>query len=149
MGSKTIRRLAASVLGVGENRIKMSPTETTRLNEALTREDVRGLIRDGVVYAEAKKGVSRARGRRKHEQKKKGRRRGVGSRKGGKYSKVSRKEIWMSKVRAQRRVLRELDADGKLKSESFRSVYLMIKGGAFKGKAQLESYLVTNKLMKK
>ena len=148
MSLQTVRRIAADVLDVGENKVRIKPTEVGKASEALTREDVRGLIAEGVIYHLPLRGVSRARGRERDRQKKLGRRRGYGSRKGSKYSKISKKEIWMSKVRAQRSFIRKLMLAAKIEHSAYRGLYLMVKGKAFKGKAQIETYLKENKLMK-
>jgi large subunit ribosomal protein L19e len=148
MSLQTVRRIAADVLGIGENRIKIKHGEEAKVGEALTREDVRGLLSQGLVYAVPVKGVSRALGRMHDAQKKLGRRRGHGSRKGTKYSKISKKEIWMSKVRGQRKFIKTLKDASKVDNKTYRSIYLMVKGKAFKGKAQIETYLKENKLMK-
>jgi len=149
MSMKTVKRLAAEILKVGENRVKIAPAEAKRAEEALTRDDVRALIVDNVITAEPKRGVSRLRARKKQAQKKKGRRRGIGSRKGGKYSKVKRKTIWMNKVRAQRKTLFEYSDKGLMEEgSSYRTVYKMIKGGAFKGRGQMVKYLQDNKMLK-
>jgi large subunit ribosomal protein L19e len=132
-----VRRIAARILGVGERRIRMLPAEAKRIGEALTGEDVRSLIKQGIVYAARARGVSRSRARTVHA-KTKGRG-GEGSRKGTRYSAFPRKRIWMSKTRAQRRALRE--AKATLKKGAYRTAYRMIKGRAFKSKAHLAGYL--------
>lgn len=148
MAVKTVKRIASDVLRVGQSKIRIKPGEIKRVEEALTREDVRNLVAEGIVYAEEKRGVSRTRARKKHKQKKKGKRSGIGSRKGRKYARVPRKLIWMNRVRSQRALLRDLVGSGKLGQENYRRMYLMIKGGAFKSKAQLSTYLKENQLVK-
>lgn len=144
MGIKTIKRLASDILNAGESRVKVKDIKKTET--ALTRDDVRSLIKKGVIYVIQKKGVSRARGKLKEKKKGERRRRGIGSRKGKKYSKIPRKEIWMSKVRAQRALLRELAETGKLLES--RRIYKMIKGGNFKSKEALLTYLKKNELLR-
>jgi large subunit ribosomal protein L19e len=146
MAIETARRIASDVLGVGESKIRIRPSEVSKAAEALTREDVRSLIATGAIYALPTRGVSRARGRKKHVQKTLGRRRGTGSRKGTKYSKVSGKDAWMQKVRSQRKYLASVAS--KLATSDKRKVYGMIKGRAFKGKAAVETYLKDNKMLK-
>ncbi len=145
-----VKRVAADILGVGVNRIRIDPNNVKKAEEALTRDDIRLLIHQNIVTVEIKKGVSRGRARAKGVQKQLGRRRGHGSRKGSKYSKVSRKFIWMSKVRAQRKLLHELrDKELIEGSKSFRKVYKMVKGRAFKARSQILTYLAENNLIKK
>jgi large subunit ribosomal protein L19e len=148
MAMNTVRRIASEVLGVGESKVKFKNESISKISDALTREDVRTLIKDGAIVAIARRGVSRIRGRAKQAQKKKGRRTGSGSKKGTHSARKSDKETWMQKVRAQRRFLRNAIAEGKISHESARKIYMMVKGNAFKGVKLLEVYLRDNKLMK-
>lgn len=43
------RRLAAEVLGVGETRVWIDPTRFEDVVAAITREDIRNLIKEGVI----------------------------------------------------------------------------------------------------
>ena len=137
------KRLAADLLKCGVHRVKIDPKKVEEITEAITREDVKRLIKDGVIWKEQKKGVSRARVRARRRKK------GPGSRKGGKYSRVSRKEQWMMRVRAQRRRLRELRDKGLITKTVYRKVYRMVKAGAFKSIAAMMEYLEQNKLIRR
>ena len=148
MAMNGVRRIASEVLGVGESKVRFRTDATQKISEALTREDVRGLIKDGSIYALQPNGVSRIRGREKEAQSRKGRRGGAGSRKGTRSARLDSKEVWIAKVRSQRRYLRGLLAQKKLPHESSRKIYMMIKGNAFKGVKMLETYLKDNKLVK-
>ncbi|MDE1797925.1 MAG: 50S ribosomal protein L19e [Candidatus Micrarchaeota archaeon] len=147
MGQHTIRRLAASVMGVGENRIWFDPANLGRIREALTRDDVRNLVKEGLIRAEPARGVSRFRARERQAGKRVGRRRGHGSRKGTSAARSPPKGVWMAKVRLQRKILRNLTANAEIKPEAVRSVYGMIKGNAFRGKGALAVYLKENDLL--
>lgn len=149
MSVKSARRIASQLLGVGENKVRIKSGEVKRAAEALTRDDIRGLIRDGAVFSAGVRGVSRARARVRARQKKKGRRRGIGKRRGRKYSKVSRKTRWMAMVRAQREYLSGLFSEKRIDRKTRKHVYLMIKGRAFKGRAAVMAYLKSNKLLRK
>lgn len=149
MGMATTKRMAASILGVGESRIRVKPGNEKRVGEALTREDVRSLIKEGLVLALPSRTPSRAVARVKASQKKKGRRKGLGSRGGRKYSKVSRKFIWMSKVRAQRNMLNKMRSQNRLKKGSFRGVYSMVKGHAFKAVSQMMTHMEESGILEK
>ncbi|MFH1447306.1 MAG: 50S ribosomal protein L19e [Candidatus Micrarchaeota archaeon] len=148
MAAKTVKRIASKLLKCGKNRIVLDSSNIKKVNEALTREDVRGLISEGIVVRKKKKGVSRGRAREKHLKKKKGRRRGKGSMKGTKYSRVSKKDMWMSRVRAQRELLKGLLRDAKIERKNYRSLYRMIKGGAFRGRTQLLAHLKEADMLK-
>jgi large subunit ribosomal protein L19e len=147
MAQNTIRRLAATIMGVGENRIWFDPAQIGRILEALTRDDVRGLIKEGAIKAEPARGVSRFSARKRAEGKRVGRRRGHGSRKGTAAARAHPKTVWMAKVRLQRKILRNLSANSEIKPEGVRSVYGMIKGNAFRGKGALAVYLKENDLL--
>ena len=141
MSGKTVRRLAASILGVGESRIWLDPTSGERIADALTRDDVRRLIDEKVVKAFAVKGVSRHRARKKAEGRRVGRHRGHGSRKGTASARLHDKDAWMAKVRSQRKLLRSLRSEGRLDARSFRAAYMLVKGSTFRGRAALISHL--------
>ncbi len=138
------KRLAADLLKCGIHRVKIDPEKLEEVSEAITREDIRRLIKDGVIYKEQKKGVSRARVRARKRKK-----RGPGSRKGKKYSRISRKEQWMMRVRAQRRKLRELRDRGLITKTIYRKIYRMVKAGSFKSVAAMMEYLEQNKLIRR
>lgn len=144
----TVRRIAAEILRVGESKVRFSPEALQKIGDALTREDVRGLVADGSIRAIAPRGVSRVRGREKQAQKRKGRRFGSGSRKGTFGARSGRKTAWIAKVRAQRNHLRTLVEGGKLSGQNARKAYLMVKGNAFKGVKVLDTHLKDNKLLK-
>jgi large subunit ribosomal protein L19e len=139
------RRLAADFLKCGIHRVKLDPEKLDDITEAITREDIRRLIKDGVIWKEQEKGVSRARVRTKKRRKS----RGSGSKEGGKYSRISRKEQWMIRVRAQRRRLRELRDRGLITRTTYRKVYMMVKAGAFKSVASMMEYLAQNDLIRR
>lgn len=149
MSMKTVRRMAAGILGVGQSKIRIRPDASLKVAEALTRDDVRGMIDEGSIGFVVPRGVSRIRAKIKHIQKKGGRRRGIGSRKGSKYSKISAKRQWIALVRSQRNLLARLAGDGSVAHENFRKIYLMVKGRAFKSKANMVTYLKDNGLLAK
>ena len=135
------KRLAAEILGVGESRIWINPEETERVSEAITREDVKKLIKEGIIRVKPEHSNSRSRWRKLHEQRKKGRRRGHGSRKGKSTARLSKKEAWMNRVRAQRKLLKILRDKCVLTKRDYRRLYRLVKGGEFKSVAQLRTYI--------
>ncbi len=147
MAMNTVRRIASDILHVGESKIKFNPEATSKISEALTREDIRGLINDGSIVMLSPRGVSRVRGMKKQEQKRKGRRSGTGSRKGTFKARSGTKDRWIAKIRSQRRYLRSLIDGKRLKEGVSRKIYLMVKGNAFKGVKLMEIYLRDNKFL--
>jgi len=146
MAISTIKRVAAEILRIGECKVRIKPGEVKKAEEALTRDDVRSLIKEGVVYSALRRGISRARGRAHDAQKKKGRQKGRGSTKGHKNIKKSQ---WMKKVRSQRTLLGKEYTDGKLSSMDRKKLYYMIKGGHFKSKNALTLYIAEHGMQKK
>ncbi|MFA5108435.1 MAG: 50S ribosomal protein L19e [Candidatus Micrarchaeia archaeon] len=147
MTDATIRRLAASIIGIGESKIWLDPNARDKISEALTRDDVRALIKDGVIKAMPRMGVCRLRARIKSEGKKVGRRTGHGSRKGSRSARQGPKSVWMAKVRAQRSLLSSLVAEGKLDKSHSKQIYMKIKGNSFRGRQNLVNYLKENDLI--
>ena len=58
MNLTTQRRLAASILKVGENRVWIDPNEAEEVSRAITRESVKQLIDQGIIKARPKTGIS-------------------------------------------------------------------------------------------
>ena len=135
MTVSTVRRLAADIMGVGQNKIRISTDDLQEVKGALTRGDVKTLIDKGIVTKAKPKGRA---------SKKKTKRRGRGSKKG---KLADRKFRWMEKVRAQRKFLKMLIESKTLDPEHRRSMYGKIKSGIFRSKKALLTYLKDNKLV--
>lgn len=135
------RRMAAEVLDCGENRVWMDPLHTDDIASAITREDIRRLVRQGVIDKRAEEGTSRGRARHRANQKKKGRQRGPGSRKGAKGARDPSKKAWMRRIRAIRDELKTLRDEGYLSSTEYRTYYRRAKGGEYNSRAHLVSHL--------
>ncbi|MAG18022.1 MAG: 50S ribosomal protein L19e [Candidatus Diapherotrites archaeon] len=139
MDHKKAKKITAALLKIGETKVYISPSEGQRIKEAMTKEDVRVLIKDGVIKKRKDDLQSKSRARVLKEKKKKGRKKGHGKRTGKKTARSNKKEKWIKNVRAQRRVLKEMkESNAKLKKPA-RQIYLMIKGGYFKGKKYVQS----------
>lgn len=136
MATYTVRRLAADILGVGERRIRFDPDKISDVKNAMTRIDVEDLIKNKVIT------VLPVKGRKKKEKKKK---KGGGSRKG--KPKGKQKEAWMTRIRTQRTLLKKLISSEVLEKENKRYIYLKIKGGAFRSKKAMMTYLKENELI--
>lgn len=142
------RRMAAEILKCGENRIWIDPNSIEEVSEAVTREDIRYLIKRGIIQKKPIKGQSRSRANYIKQQKEKGRRKGQGSRKGAKYARYPRKLRWMKTIRAIRRTLRELRDSGKIDTKTYRKLYRMAKGGAFRSKSHMLTHLKMEGILK-
>lgn len=134
MNERKARRMAAQILKVGKSKIWVNPGQKNRFKEAMTKEDIRALIKERIIRKRHENQQSRARARKLAEKKKKGRKRGKGKRKGTKKTRVDRKGQWVKNVRAQRKMLRELKKKGVKFRAPARKVYLLISGNYFRGK---------------
>lgn len=148
MKLKTQKRLAADILGVGINKVWVDPARAVDVSTAISREDVKRLIRQGVIKAKPELGISRGRLRRRALKRKHGRRCGTGSRKGAKKARWPNKAGWITTIRPLRSKLRELKSGGIIDQREYRRLYRMVKGGAFRSKAHLETYLKERGLLK-
>ena len=73
MTIKTIKRMAADILKVGESRIWIDPERENTLYDVVSREQVKKLIHDGVIKKLPPSTPSRGRIRIRKMQKRKGR----------------------------------------------------------------------------
>jgi large subunit ribosomal protein L19e len=138
---RTQRKLASKVLECGINRVWIDPERSDEVSMAITREEIRKLVKDEAIKAIPENSQSRGRARILSEKKKKGRRIGPGSKKGKKYSVVSRKNRWMHRIRAQRRKLKDLRDRRIISVSTYRILYRRAKGGIFRSVAELERYI--------
>jgi len=137
----TQRRMAAELLKVGINRVWIDPEAEEEVAGAITKDDIRRLIKEGVIRARSEVGISRSRAKKRLEQRRKGRRKGPGRRKGAAKARTPKKEAWIRKVRPLRARLRELRDKGLIDEGQYRRLYRMVKGGSFRSKAHMEAYL--------
>ena len=126
------RRLVARMLDIGIDRVWIDPEYLDEVADVDTREDVRVLIRKGYIK------ILPVKGQAIHKHIKK---RGPGSKKGKKTARMPRKRLWIARVRAQRKFLRELRDKGKITKNQYRNLYMLVKGGMFRSKAHLKTYI--------
>ncbi|MHA1863445.1 MAG: 50S ribosomal protein L19e [Candidatus Thorarchaeota archaeon] len=148
MKLSTQKRLAADVMKVGMSRVWMDPEYEDEVSLAITRDDIRRLVDEGVIQKKRYIGVSRGRARHILKQKRKGQRRGPGKKKGKATSKMSGKDRWMMKIRPMRKELRKLRDAGKITPKVYRELYLKAKGNAFRNTAHLRTFISERRLSK-
>ncbi len=146
-GLTSQKRIASRILKCGITRVAIDPAKIADVSEAITAGDIRRLVSDGVIYAEEKKGNSGFRINKNAAQKKKGRRRGRGSRKGNTAG--EKKRAWMARIRAIRKLLRELKETNKISGTTYRVLYIKSKSGQFRSRSHVMIYLERNNLIKK
>ncbi|MBS3794684.1 MAG: 50S ribosomal protein L19e [Candidatus Thorarchaeota archaeon] len=135
------KRLAAEVMGVGKSRVWIDPEWVDEVSLAITKNDIRRLIDEGIIQKKAKKGVSRGRARHNASQRRKGQRKGPGRKKGKATAKLSKKDRWIRKIRPIRKELRRMRDEGEITSSVYRTLYRKAKGNTFRNVAHLKTYI--------
>ncbi len=146
---KTRKRIAARLMKCSPKRVRLDPAEMEEIKEAITKDDLRGLIKDGIISSVKKKGVSRARANIRRQKKSRGQRSGHGKRKGKSTARTPKKERWMNSIRSQRDFLKELKDSSLISPKSHRMLYLKSKGGFFRSKRHIKIYINENSLIQK
>ena len=148
MDLRSQKNIAARIMKCGKSRIWMDTSRINDVSEAITAADIRRLIKDGVIKAVPAKGISSFRKNKMMNQKRKGRRKGKGSRKGKIGTRVLKKKGWIKRIRALRKMLKELRESGRMDKKTYRQIYLKTKSGFFRSKSHLMNYLESNEMIK-
>ncbi len=140
------KRLAAKVAGVGADKVAINPARAEEVKEAITKADVRSLIKTGAIIVKSVTTPSRFRAKQQIAQKKKGKRKGQGHKRGAWKARIG--NTWTARIRAMRAMLHELRTGKKITNETYRDMYAKAKGGFFRDKRHVRFYLEQNKLVK-
>ncbi|MFX1392542.1 MAG: 50S ribosomal protein L19e [Promethearchaeota archaeon] len=143
------KRMAAEILKCGENRVYFDPYLQDEIKMAITREDIRNLIKEGVIQKKYKKGISNYRKKYLHERRKKGKGRGLGKRKGTKHARFPKKKAWITKIRPIRKELKKLRGRKLITTATYRKLYKNAKGGMFNSVSQLNRYIKDKELFRR
>lgn len=135
------KRIVASILKCGVNRVWFNPERLSDIENAISREDLRRLVADGAIKARQKKGVSRGRARIKIAKRSYGHCRGPGRRKGATGARSPGKRAWIQKIRAIRKALVALRDAGTINRHMYRILYRKAAGGQFRSVAHMKAQL--------
>ena len=149
MQLRSQKRIAAQLLKVGKNKVWFDEDRLEEIKEAITKIDIKKLIKNLAIQAKPKIGISGWRRRKKQLQKRKGRQKGQGSRKGTPKSRLKPKRIWIARVRLQRELLKKLKDKNLIDSKNYNNLYRKSKGGFFRSRRHVLLYLKEKGIFKK
>jgi len=123
------KNLAAKTLKVGKGRIVFMKSRLEEIKEAITKQDMRDLYKEGAII------LKEIKGRKKIEKRKKARGPGKIQRKPNK-----RKKEYVKMTRKLRGYVKELKNQGKISKEEIKEIRKKIRNKYFKSKAHLKEY---------
>ena len=135
MSIKFVKRAASKITGRGESAIRIKPSALAEARKALTKDDVRELVKNGSIYTIKEKKNLSIYGMELAIKRNEGRSRGPGSRRGGAGARPA--VSYMKRIRGQRRVLKSLKESKVIDNASFKRLYALVKGGTFASKISL------------
>ncbi|WP_054847397.1 50S ribosomal protein L19e [Methanoculleus chikugoensis] len=136
------KRMAAAILKCGINRVWFDPERQADIEGAISRNDLRELIGEGAIRAHPPvKGNSRGRARVRMAKRSYSHRKGPGRRKGAAGARNASKRVWIRKIRAQRRTLREMREEGTIDRGLYRLMYRRASGGQFRSVSHLAAQI--------
>lgn len=143
MKAEKIKVIAARILNCGTSKVWFDPEGLGKVKSAITKDDIKALIKDGIIKKRQANWHSRGRARFLQAKKLKGRKRSFGSRRGVKKARSEKKARWIGRVRALREELSKLRKENPKQVEKigYRKLYKLIQGNFFRGRHYLDAFV--------
>lgn len=123
------KKLAVKTLGVGKSRIMFNESRLDEIKEAITRQDIRDLVKSKAII------IKEIKGRRKKIKRK------TRVREGKRKIKVNiSKQKYVKLTRKLRRYVKEMKLQGKIDKEKYKELRRQIKIKMFKSKRNLKEH---------
>jgi len=126
------RRLAAEILGVGENKVLFDKNNLEDIKKAITRFDIKELIKEGAIKVRIKK--------KSKKSAKEKTRRGTGSRR---IRPLMRKEKYIHKIRKLRKYIQRIFDQKIIDKNEKKKLRKMAKAGELRSLRHLQEHLTT------
>ncbi len=133
MNLKKKKRIAAAALGIGINRVIFDKERINEMKEAITKQDMRDLFKEGAIRISSVKG--------RHKKEKRGRRRE------GRIRRKVRagKRGYILKIRKLRAYIKMMKERGEISGRKYKKLRNYAKSGIFKDLKHMIAYLNENK----
>jgi len=141
--------MAAGILGVAAENVWFDTARLAEIKDAITKTDIKQLIRNGAVQIKTPNHQSRSRARVRNSQRQKGRQRGHGSKKGKTNARVNIKRSWITRLRVLRNYIKTLRDSDMIAKATYHDLYNKSKGGFFRNKRHIKLYVDEHELIQR